>query len=187
MRYPYVFEPPRSCPAWREMVCPMALSPTNLAFEDARIMKAALQRLKLGATNYLATGRPFMLAVGLRKPHSPYRVANKFYNMYNPNNLVRPWQDQKVFPMRAQNISGLSWDFCPDVCTAYGCREPSGNPSILTENENRDIVRGYYAASTATDYRVRSKKKKKKKKKRKKKEKKEKRKKKGKGKKRTGI
>lgn len=37
--------------------------------------------------------KPFLLFVGLNAPHAPYRIIEKFYNMYNPDDLpaLRPY------------------------------------------------------------------------------------------------
>jgi len=49
---------------------------------DKTIGDDAIAKLELGAKHKAGTGRPFMLAVGFRKPHMPWRFPEMMLKPY---------------------------------------------------------------------------------------------------------
>lgn len=88
------------------------------------------------------SGRPFFVACGFGKPHCPLEAPRKFFDLYDPAQMVLP-------P-----------DFAPDI------RQPPGAPIALTMNgdlflhreasadEAREMIRGYWAAVSYIDAQV---------------------------------
>lgn len=81
-------------------------------------------------------GKPWAMYVGLMFPHWPYRVPEKYYNMYYPNSLVMPhdahFPNDRLHPQvrNMQNALGLG---------------------EVTEAMLRNVIAAYYGMITALD------------------------------------
>eukprot|EP01050_Picozoa_sp_SAG11_P028845 SAG11_NODE_7881_length_1085_cov_1.356998_2_plen_163_part_01 len=70
---------------------------------DKVVADDALVKLELGAANFHATGRPFFLAAGFRKPHMSWRFPASFLDYYpKPSQIkvaARPTMDFSIPPI----------------------------------------------------------------------------------------
>lgn len=102
---------------------------------DYRIASWAIQRLNQ------PPGQPFFLAVGFHKPHMPWNVPRKYYDLYPPEKVRLP-------PHRRDDLD----DVPPAGRRMAG---PEGDHErVMTAARWRDAVRAYQAAISYADMNV---------------------------------
>lgn len=112
------------------------------AYGDGRVALQAVSRLRELNKN---SGKPFFMAVGFARPHLPFCVPKKYWDMYNPQNLPMP-QFVKT----------------PDGAPAYAALSKKGGEveryspipagqTILPDSVTRKLIHGYYASMTYMD------------------------------------
>eukprot|EP00756_Hemistasia_phaeocysticola_P048487 Hpha_TRINITY_DN22911_c0_g1::TRINITY_DN22911_c0_g1_i1::g.154133::m.154133/K01136/IDS; iduronate 2-sulfatase len=136
---PYYYPTPSPCPSKEDVWCPV---PDNSTFEDTLILEEAKRRLDY-ATNASAVKRPFFIAVGFHKPHTPYRMPQSFYDAQPPLAQTAVAVHQN-FP---ENTTGLAWFSCQAEGKQYPINHTVPYP-VLVQQELR---RAYYAAVSFTD------------------------------------
>jgi iduronate 2-sulfatase len=97
---------------------------------------AAMQRVK---------DKPFFLAVGFRKPHLSFDAPQKYYDLYRLEDMklaANPYPPKDVFPRAMSNWAELR---------AYQGMPKEGP---VPEQQARELIRGYYAATSYTDAQV---------------------------------
>jgi arylsulfatase A-like enzyme len=85
--------------------------------------------------------KPFFLALGLLKPHLPFNAPQKYWDLYDPENIIIPGND--TLP---QGI--------PDLITNWGeLRQYSYIPreGPVSETTARKLIHGYYACVSYAD------------------------------------
>jgi arylsulfatase A-like enzyme len=112
---------------------------------DKTIGDDAIVKLELAAKHQLTTGRPFMLSVGFRKPHMPWRFPKSMLSNYPPaadiTTALHPTMDVSV-PSIAHHT--------PDLQSMGG-----GDPYHALNKSYAQLDRlFYYAAVTWTDMQV---------------------------------
>lgn len=90
-------------------------------------------------------GQPFFLAVGFRKPHLPFDAPKKYYDMYRLDDMKlasNPNPPKDVFEAALHNWGEL--------------RGYKGMPKEgpLSERQSRELIRGYYAATSYVDAQI---------------------------------
>lgn len=117
-------------------------------FVDGAINKRAKKLLQTMAKD----DQPFFLAVGYKKPHLPFTAPKKFFDLYVPeqfelaNYTAEPKDSDKKYILN--NNSELR---------GYAPTPPSGQKPVkyrqglLPENEQRELLHGYYAAVSYID------------------------------------
>ena len=105
------------------------------AYFDGRIAAeavAALREIK---------DRPFFLAVGFWKPHLPFNAPKKYWDLYDPAEISLP-----INPDRPIDVPGIALH---DGKELLGKKEGK-----LTDDEVRELRRGYYAGTSYLDAQI---------------------------------
>ena len=91
----------------------------------------------------LASGdKPFFLAVGFNRPHLPFNAPEEYWNIYNRDNL-----HTAAFQERAENSPDLAYHNSGELRNGY-----TGVPEgIFTVNYQKELIHGYYAATSYID------------------------------------
>jgi len=104
-------------------------------FIDTRTTNRAIERLAE------LKDQPFFLAVGYVKPHLPFVAPKKYWDLYDPNDIEIPDQDEpEGMPVVALHQFG-------ELRKYHGI--PAEGP--LTEEQARNMIHGYYASVTHVD------------------------------------
>ncbi len=83
------------------------------------------------------SGKPFFVAAGFRRPHTPYIAPKKYFDLYPPDQLTpRPEPPEHV-----KNI--------PPIALTYNLGSPR-----LTEEQRRPVMSAYYASLSFMDAQV---------------------------------
>ena len=110
------------------------------AYADGRIARHAIDRLrKLGKGE-----KPFMMAVGFARPHLPFSVPKKYWDMYDPSKLPMPEFEEfpKDSPKMAQKKGGEITQFFP---------VPEDNDAEYSKELKKNLIHGYYASVSYMD------------------------------------
>ncbi|MDR6782176.1 arylsulfatase A-like enzyme [Pedobacter africanus] len=89
--------------------------------------------------------KPFFLAVGFRRPHLPFSAPKKYWNMYNPEEIIPPAQKglpKNIPPYAAHKNEELRG------YTDIGTDRP------ITDPKTRELLHAYYAAISYTDAQI---------------------------------
>ncbi|MDB6121630.1 MAG: Choline-sulfatase [Pedosphaera sp.] len=89
--------------------------------------------------------KPFFLAVGFRKPHLSFDAPKKYYDLYRLEDMKlasNPYPPKDVFPRAMSDWGELR---------AY---EGMPKHGPVSEQQARELIRGYYAATSYTDTQV---------------------------------
>ena len=108
------------------------------AYADGRMAEQAIAELaRLGRSD-----KPFFLAIGFLKPHLPFCAPEKYWDLYDPAEIDIPanYVADPSIPSQALHTFGelRSYDGVP-------------NTGPLSRDYARQLIRGYYAATSYTD------------------------------------
>lgn len=118
-------EPRNHSMEWSKLRTPDEKTP------DGIVASTAAQMMR----DSVARKQPFFVAAGFRRPHAPYAVPKKYFDLYDPRKLPLPQTGDPAQLLRA------SW------------YELADQPA-LTEKERREYIAAYYACNTFVDAQV---------------------------------
>lgn len=136
------------CKEWpKSLACPNA-DPLD-TFSDYNNMQKTKEQIQ----KYGHKDKPFFLAFGAHRPHLPWNIPTKYWDMYAPtDNITLPLHQSAPVGMPP-----IAFTYECDGKTKLTCFErtekipyPNANTS-LTPNVTRSFRRAYYAAVTFTD------------------------------------
>ncbi len=99
---------------------------------DGLVARQAVERMDKAVRQ----GKPFFLAVGFRRPHTPYIAPQKYFDMYPPQDILLPTEPP-------EHLQGI-----PPIALTY---KSGGKP--LT-NQRRETMAAYYASISFMDAQV---------------------------------
>lgn len=110
-------------------------------FLDGRSVSAAKEKLKELKDN----DQPFFMAVGLARPHLPFVAPERFWDLYNENEI--PVATNSFLPENVPNVAKTSWG----ELRAYNGVPKKGDVSPALA---KTLKHGYYASVSFADYLV---------------------------------
>ncbi|HET8828610.1 MAG TPA: sulfatase [Pelobium sp.] len=114
------------------------------AYVDGAMVKEAIADLK----KYGTSGKPFFLAVGIRKPHLPFVAPKKYWDMYNRDKIeLASWQKPSIDgPQIAYHTSGELRGY-----TDIKALSKENEPLNLSSDKQKELIHGYYATISYVD------------------------------------
>ena len=111
------------------------------AYADGRIATHAIDRLRKLRKN---PDQPFFMAVGFARPHLPFCVPKKYWDLYDPKELPMPVNEEQPIgaPQCALKRRGEITQFFP---------VPEQELGIYDEDLKRKLIHGYYASMSYMD------------------------------------
>ena len=103
---------------------------------------------------YAKAEKPFFLAYGAHRPHLPWNIPRKYWDMYKSTESI----DLPTHQGAPEGMPPIAFTYeCDGQRTVVALNEsapiPYPDPSTaLPENMTRTLRRGYYASVTWTDY-----------------------------------
>ncbi len=115
------------------------------AYYDGRITNDAIQKLD----KLTKQKKPFMLIVGYKRPHLPFVAPSKYWDMYDPKkiDLAKYQKHSKDGPAIAYHNNGELRSYT-DIPGAF---DENG---ILNKKKQRELIHGYYAATSYVDTQI---------------------------------
>lgn len=110
------------------------------AYADGRVAKHAIDRLRVLKNK---SDQPFFMALGFARPHLPFSVPKKYWDMYDPKGLPQPTYEQK--PLNAPEFvikKGIEIDQFEPIPEKWG---------IYPDSIKRKLIHGYYASVSYMD------------------------------------
>jgi len=122
--------------------------PDDTPLVDTQIMQRAVEIIhERGAER---EKNPFFIAVGFHKPHLPFVVPEKFYNLYNPADIQLP-----LNPYAPVDMPRPAWDYSGETRQYKDVTGASGEMNTtFPDYKTLELRRGYYASVSYTDYNV---------------------------------
>ncbi|WP_439569599.1 sulfatase [Sphingopyxis sp.] len=114
------------------------------AYADGRTAARASTRL----AELKTSGQPFFLAVGFARPHLPFSVPKRYWDMYDPARLPMP--DFERLPDGAPLFAGK----VGGEIAAYDPVPPGKLGAEYPEELKRKLIHGYYAGVTYVDAQI---------------------------------
>jgi arylsulfatase A-like enzyme/GH35 family endo-1,4-beta-xylanase len=115
------------------------------AYVDGVIANNALEKLDVFAKQ----NKPFMLMVGFKRPHLPFAAPTKYWNLYNKKKIpVAKYQKhaKNDTPLAYHNNNELkSYTDIPPAFNQYG---------ELAYEKQKELIHGYYAATSYVDAQI---------------------------------
>ncbi|PHS00743.1 MAG: iduronate-2-sulfatase [Blastopirellula sp.] len=108
------------------------------AYADGRIATEGIKRLQ----GYKKSGQPFFLTLGFTKPHLPFCAPKKYWDLYDASKL--PMAEHTKPPIGAPAYAGKT-------IGELNQYKPVPNSPPLTEELQRTLIHGYYAAMSYMD------------------------------------
>ncbi|GAB4132880.1 sulfatase [Thermopirellula anaerolimosa] len=118
----------------------------DAAYADGRVAEEAVRRLRAAKTRRETQGTPFFLAVGFARPHLPFSVPKRFWDMYDPALLPLPeWESPpRNAPRVALKTNGELANYAPVPNDGW----------VSDDALKRRLIHGYYAAVSYMDAQV---------------------------------
>lgn len=114
------------------------------AYADGRVAREVARRLRAHAGR---PDQPFFLAAGFARPHLPFSVPRKYWNLHDPARLPKPARETPPVgaPREALKIGGEIQQYLP---------VPDGAPINYPEALKRELTHGYYASVSFVDAQI---------------------------------
>lgn len=113
-------------------------------YADGRVAKYATERLK----ELSQERKPFFLAVGFARPHLPFSVPKKYWDMYEPHKLPMPSYQSN--PINAPNLATKRDGEISQYLEIPAASVADPFPDTLT----RKLIHGYYAGVSYVDAQI---------------------------------
>ncbi|MEM8735295.1 MAG: sulfatase [Planctomycetota bacterium] len=117
------------------------------AYADGRVANEAIKRLASAKQRHDESGQPFFMAVGFARPHLPFSVPRKYWDLYDPATLPMPANEELPVgsPKVAHKRGGEISNFSP---------VPEARDASYSESLKRELIHGYYASTSYVDAQI---------------------------------
>ncbi|WP_157829126.1 sulfatase [Colwellia sp. 75C3] len=110
-------------------------------YKNGKIAKRAISDLK----RLKKAGKPFFLAVGLKKPHLPFNAPSKYWDLYDESTI-----ELTKTPLKAKNSPSQS-DHNWNELRNYGHDGAMPKKGKMPDEMARKLIHGYHAATSYSD------------------------------------
>lgn len=124
---------------------------TDEAYADGRVAAEVVRRLRAAKDRRVAEGTPFFVAVGFARPHLPFSVPKRYWDLYDPAKLPMPSVER--FPQGMPEIAGKRGGEIANYFPAPDQVAFRDGASIDRELTRR-LVHGYYASVSYVDAQI---------------------------------
>ena len=126
-----------------------ALDEPDENFYDFGLANNTIERLRYAAPLYKKQGKPFFIQSGFARPHAPWRVPQKVWNLYNTSDIKLA--QHKLPP---QNMPGIAWKQDGFYNASNGHIFQPQITSPIDDWLARNMRHAYYASVTWTDSQI---------------------------------
>ena len=115
------------------------------AYADGRVATEAMRRLQSAEQRMRNGGAPFFMAVGFVRPHLPFSVPRKYWDLHDPDRLPQPQRRQ--LPAGAPTVAGKRGGEISNYL-------PVPESGEVDEGLQRELIHGYYASVSYVDAQI---------------------------------
>jgi iduronate 2-sulfatase len=117
----------------------------DIAYADGRVAAEVINRLRAAKQRREKDGTPFFMAVGFARPHLPFSVPAKYWDLHDPTTLPMPKNEN--LPVGAPAVAGKRGG----EITNY---KPVPQKGDLPKGLSRQLIHGYYASASFVDAQI---------------------------------
>ena len=132
----------RSLPRGAAFESPVA---EDADYADGRVAEETIRRLEAAKERRAKDGTPFFITAGFVRPHLPFSVPKKYWDMFDPAKLPMP--KNEVFPKGAPQVALKRGG----EIAAY---KPVPTSGQVGETLKRELIHGYYASTSYADAQI---------------------------------
>ena len=132
----------RSLPRGAAYESPVA---SDADYADGRVAAETVKRLKAAKQRLAKRGTPFFITAGFVRPHLPFSVPKKYWDMHDPAKLPMPVN--KAFPKGAPKVALKRGG----EITAF---KPVPADGVIGDGLTRKLIHGYYASTSYVDAQI---------------------------------
>lgn len=114
-------------------------------YADGRVARETVNRLRAAKARREKEGTPFFIAVGFARPHLPFSVPKKYWDLFDPAEL--PMLDNEEVPRDAPQVAIKRGG----EIIAYKPVPVSGD---IDDALKRKLIHGYYASTSFVDAQI---------------------------------
>lgn len=115
------------------------------AYADGRVAQETIRRLRAAGQRRAENGTPFFIAAGFARPHLPFSVPQKYWDLYDPEQLPQPAYEK--LPAGAPAVAGKRGG----EITNY---KPVPEQGDVPPDVRRQLIHGYYASVSYVDAQI---------------------------------
>ncbi len=116
-------------------------------YADGRVAAETVRRLEAAKSRREREGTPFFIAAGFVRPHLPFCVPKKYWDMHDPDALPMPAHER--LPEGAPAVAGKRGG----EIAAYD-PVPEEKDAAYPEELKRRLIHGYYASASYVDAQI---------------------------------
>jgi iduronate 2-sulfatase len=118
------------------------------AYADGRVAAETIQRLREAKIRRARDGTPFFIAAGFARPHLPFSVPKKYWDLHDPEHLPKPAFEElpKGSPKAAHKRGG-------EICNYFPVPDKN-DPAPIPAQVKRRLIHGYYASTSYVDAQI---------------------------------
>ncbi len=114
-------------------------------YADGRVAAEAVRRLQQAAQRGKTDSDPFFMVVGFARPHLPFSVPKKYWDLHNPATLPMP--EFEELPSGAPQVAGKRGGEINNY-------KPVPLDQPIDSNLKRKLIHGYYASASYVDAQI---------------------------------
>jgi len=118
------------------------------AYADGRVAAETIRRLKAAKQRREKDGTPFFIAAGFARPHLPFSVPKKYWDLFEPEKLPLATN-----PDHPKNSPGIAHKRGGEIRNYFPVPD-KGRPEQIDEELARQLVHGYYASTSYVDAQI---------------------------------
>ncbi|WP_153558330.1 sulfatase [Roseimaritima sediminicola] len=134
----------RSLPRGAAFESPVA---EDTDYADGRVAAETVRRLEAAAQRREAEGTPFFIVAGFARPHLPFSVPQRYWDLYDPATLPMP--EVETLPEKAPPVAGKRGGEISNYAPV-----PTGPDAEFSEDLKRQLIHGYYASTSYVDAQI---------------------------------
>lgn len=122
-----------------------AVETVDEGYQDGQVALAAIETLDT------IKHKPFFLAIGFKRPHLPFTVPKKYWDLYKRENIPLP--ADMVYPGDTEYMRKLRYDWQPDKGEMRNYTDIPQRGDVPPDKA-RELIHGYYACISYIDAQV---------------------------------
>ena len=118
---------------------------SDTAYADGRVAEETIKRLRAAKEHRAKDGTPFFIASGYARPHLPFSVPKKYWDLYDPARLPKP-----AIEVPPEGIPPVAWKTNSELANF----SPVPNDGVVTGDLVTQLIHGYFASTSYVDAQI---------------------------------
>ncbi|WP_166831286.1 sulfatase [Thalassoroseus pseudoceratinae] len=120
---------------------------SDIEYADGRVAMETIKRLQSAKRRRDNDDTPFFIAAGFARPHLPFSVPKKYWDLYDPAMLPLPQHEE--LPQDAPKVAGKRGGEITNYKPV-----PTDRNAVFSEELKRTLIHGYYASTSFVDTQI---------------------------------